>query len=223
MKHGSRTTSSVYSHMSPRRERGVGLITPVRVGMRREKVLPGFRPREKHTSIHSGLTRSPFTYCTTHRQQCIRVVSICETHHLNTLEICPRLSPTARPSSMDAPPSHSRECQFCSAWFSRVDAARRHAKRCQKRDGRILLDRKRGRPARSCDQCSRVKVHCKADEEGSCRRCIPRGLRCTLDQQRPDPFIHGPSPVTSREELGRRDGRMELSSLLNLTDDTKTI
>jgi hypothetical protein len=219
MKHGSRTTSSVYSHMSPRRERGVGLITPVRVGMRREKVLPGFRPREKHTSIHSGLTRSPFTYCTTHRQQCIRVVSICETHHLNTLEICPRLSPTARPSSMDAPPSHSRECQFCSAWFSRVDAARRHAKRCQKRDGRILLDRKRGRPARSCDQCSRVKVHCKADEEGSCRRCIPRGLRCTLDQQRPDPFIHGPSPVTSREELGRRDGRMELSSLLNLTDD----
>jgi hypothetical protein len=120
---------------------------------------------------------------------------------------------------METPPSQSRECQFCSAWFSRVDAARRHAKRCENRGGRILLDRKRGRPARSCDQCSRVKVHCKADEEGPCRRCIPRGLRCSLDQHYAD-LVNGHAPPADLpNDDDRRDGRMALSSLLNLTDD----
>jgi hypothetical protein len=120
---------------------------------------------------------------------------------------------------MDAPPADSRECQFCSAWFSRVDAARRHAKRCQKRKGRILLDRKRGRPARSCDQCSRVKVHCKANDEGPCERCIPRGLRCTLDRRNTDLVTDRAPAVESPDQSGQRDDRMALSSLLNLTDD----
>lgn len=121
---------------------------------------------------------------------------------------------------MDAPVAQSRECQFCSAWFSRVDAARRHAKRCQKREGRILLDRKRGRPARSCDQCSRVKVHCNATAERPCERCIPRKLRCTLDRHHhTDPVTLHSSPASSPKDAGRRDGRIPLSSLLNLTDD----
>jgi hypothetical protein len=122
---------------------------------------------------------------------------------------------------MEAPSADSRECQFCSACFSRVDAARRHAKRCQKREGRILIDRKRGRPARSCDQCSRVKVHCKANDGGPCERCIPRGLSCTLDRQQTGLIARDPSPAVSPNEGGgdQRDDRMALSSLLNLTDD----
>jgi hypothetical protein len=142
-----------------------------------------------------------------------------EIHNLDTSGVCHRHPLLARTSPMDVPPAQSRECQFCSAWFSRVDAARRHAKRCQKREGRILLDRKRGRPARSCDQCSRVKVHCKAKEEGPCERCIPRGLRCTLDLDRTDLVTHHPLRAKSLEEGGHCDGRMALSSLLNLTDD----
>jgi hypothetical protein len=120
---------------------------------------------------------------------------------------------------MDVTPSQSRECQFCSARFSRVDAARRHAKRCQKRDGRVLLDRKRGRPARSCDQCSRVKVHCEADEKGPCQRCIPRGLRCTLDRRYTSLANDHAPPAGLSKDDDRRDGRMALSSLLNLTDE----
>lgn len=115
--------------------------------------------------------------------------------------------------------AESRECQFCSAWFSRVDAARRHAKRCQKRGGRILLDRKRGRPTRSCDQCSRVKVHCKASDEGPCERCTPRGLSCTLDRQNTGLVADRASAVASPDQAVQRDDRMALSSLLNLTDD----
>lgn len=120
---------------------------------------------------------------------------------------------------MDALPTESRECQFCSARFSRVDAARRHAKRCQKREGRVLLERKRGRPARSCDQCSRVKVHCKASDEGPCERCIPRGLSCTLDLRYTDLVIeHAPSTMVL-DRSDQLDDRMAVSSLLNLTDD----
>ena len=45
-----------------------------RCGVRDVKVLPGFRPRETHTSTHSGPSHSSFT--STCRQQCIWIVSI---------------------------------------------------------------------------------------------------------------------------------------------------
>jgi hypothetical protein len=114
---------------------------------------------------------------------------------------------------------NSRECQFCSAWFSRVDAARRHAKRCPKREGRILFDRKRGRQARSCDQCSRVKVHCNPRIEGPCERCIPRGLSCTFNRHNNSPTFLDSSPEESFGTDRQHGGRIPLSFLLNLTDD----
>jgi hypothetical protein len=119
---------------------------------------------------------------------------------------------------MTTPAANSRECQFCSAWFSRVDAARRHAKRCPKREGRILFDRKRGRQARSCDQCSRVKVHCNPRNEGPCERCIPRGLSCTFSRHNTGLTILDPLPEKPHE-TSKREGRIPLSFLLNLTDD----
>jgi hypothetical protein len=120
---------------------------------------------------------------------------------------------------MTTPAANSLECQFCSALFSRVDAARRHAKRCPRRDGRILLDRKRGRQARSCDQCSRVKVHCNPRNEGPCERCIPRRLSCTFTRHNTGLATLDPSPNEPCETGRRHDGRIPLSFLLNLTDD----
>jgi hypothetical protein len=120
---------------------------------------------------------------------------------------------------MNTPAVNSRECQFCSAWFSRVDAARRHAKRCPQRKGRILLGRKRGRQARSCDQCSRVKVHCNPGDEGPCERCIPRGLNCTFDRHDTSPAVLDLPPEESFETGRRHGGRIPLSFLLNFTDD----
>jgi hypothetical protein len=117
--------------------------------------------------------------------------------------------------------ANSRECQFCSAWFSRVDAARRHAKRCPQRKGRILLGRKRGRQARSCDQCSRVKVHCNPGDEGPCERCIPRGLSCTFNRHNTSPIVLRPSPKESIEAGRQHSGRVPLSFLLNFTDDNQ--
>jgi hypothetical protein len=120
---------------------------------------------------------------------------------------------------MNAPATNSRECQFCLAWFSRVDATRRHAKRCPQRKGRILLGRKRGRLARSCDQCSRVKVHCNPGDEGPCERCIPRGLSCTFNRHDTSPTVLDPSPEESFETGRQHVGRIPLSFLLNFTDD----
>jgi hypothetical protein len=120
---------------------------------------------------------------------------------------------------MNAPATNSRECQFCLAWFSRVDAARRHAKRCPQRNGRILLGRKRGRQARSCDECSRVKVHCNPGNEGPCERCIPRGLSCTFNRHDTSPTVLDPSPEESFETGRQHGGRIPLSFLLNFTDD----
>jgi hypothetical protein len=120
---------------------------------------------------------------------------------------------------MDAPATDSRECPFCSAWFSRVDAAKRHAKRCAQRKGRDLLDRKRGRRVRSCDQCSRVKVHCKPRGEGPCERCIPRKLECSLGGLGSDIATPVLQSAVLPDVNDRCGDRIPLSFLLNATDD----
>lgn len=120
---------------------------------------------------------------------------------------------------MEAPTTDSRECPFCSAWFSRVDAAKRHAKRCPQRKGRELIDRKRGRRLRSCTQCSRVKVHCKPRREGPCERCIPRKLPCSFGQHSTDPATPIPAPAVLLDDNDRCGDRIPLSFLLNATDD----
>jgi hypothetical protein len=194
---------------------GVGLTTLACVG---SGVGRFFRDSIVGKNTHRPTLNPPTHLSLTSSLPSISLAPSFEVNTRDALEIFQRPLPIARPSPMDAPPADSRECQFCSAWFSRVDAARRHAKRCQKREGRILLDRKRGRPARSCDQCSRVKVHCKANDEGPCERCIPRGLSCTLDLHCTDLIGRDPSPAVEGQG-GQRDDRMALSSLLNLTDD----
>ena len=120
---------------------------------------------------------------------------------------------------MDAPATDSRECSFCSAWFSRVDAAKRHAKRCPERKGRDLLDRKRGRRVRSCDQCSRVKVHCKPRGEGPCERCIPRKLECSFGGRSTDIATSISPSAVAPHGSDRCGDRIPLSFLLNATDD----
>lgn len=113
----------------------------------------------------------------------------------------------------------SRVCPFCSIWLSRVDAARRHAKRCPKRNGRALVDRKRGRRTKSCDQCSRVKVHCKPHKDGPCERCIPRNLKCSFAQHNADLADEDLPDPSLQEASDQRAGRIPLSFLLNATDD----
>ena len=120
---------------------------------------------------------------------------------------------------MDAPTNDSRECPFCSAWFSRVDAAKRHAKRCPQRKGRDLIDRKRGRRVKSCDQCSRVKVHCKPRGEGPCERCIPRKLECSFGGHSTDHATHDEPLAATSDVSGRCGDRIPLSFLLNATDE----
>ncbi|KEY72111.1 hypothetical protein S7711_00125 [Stachybotrys chartarum IBT 7711] len=117
------------------------------------------------------------------------------------------------------PKSSSRQCPFCSAVFSRVDGARRHAKSCSQRDGRTLRTKKRGRKTRSCDQCSRVKVHCTALGQGRCERCASRNINCTLSRCCTDPSHRQSSPEEPRNQHGRGHGRLPLSFLLNVTDD----
>ena len=113
----------------------------------------------------------------------------------------------------------SRKCPFCSLWLSRVDAARRHAKRCPERGGRALLYRKRGRRTKSCDQCSRVKVHCKPHKEGPCERCIPRNLKCSFDRH-DTKDVEPSTPDAISLDIGHQPhGRIPLSFLLNATDD----
>lgn len=113
----------------------------------------------------------------------------------------------------------SRVCPFCSTCFSRVDGARRHAKRCIKRDGRALPKRKRGRRRRACEECSRVKVHCTARIEGPCERCFSRKFSCSS--------VRSQAGVTtlshSRNRLSRDCdiyyGQTALSFLLEFTDE----
>ncbi|KAM0715724.1 hypothetical protein Q7P37_009224 [Cladosporium fusiforme] len=118
----------------------------------------------------------------------------------------------AESTGMDIIPSaESRICPFCSACFSRVDSAKRHAKRCIQRGSRELPDRKRGRRPKACDECSRVKVHCTVRREGSCERCVARKLECSLAR-------NGASTATRRKHSEARD-RVALAFLLSVTDD----
>ncbi|KAI1176690.1 hypothetical protein F4777DRAFT_577799 [Nemania sp. FL0916] len=106
----------------------------------------------------------------------------------------------------------SRKCPFCGAFFSRVDSARRHAMRCSERAGRTLIDGKRGRKTKSCDQCSCIKVHCGAGRQGACERCASRGLECSFSRYCVD--------LTHRQHVQHEAsrGRVPLSFLLDSTD-----
>ncbi|KAK7965855.1 uncharacterized protein PG986_000132 [Apiospora aurea] len=114
----------------------------------------------------------------------------------------------------------SRECPFCSAVFSRVDSAKRHAKCCPRRGSRALRTGKRGRRAKSCDQCSRVKVHCNAGHP--CERCASRELDCAYSRYctnttHRQPTAHqGPPGSPTRSS---NHSRVPLSFLLNYTDE----
>lgn len=112
-------------------------------------------------------------------------------------------------------PPDSRTCPFCSSNFSRVDAAKRHARRCPLRNGRAVLERRRGRRPKACDECSRIKVHCSPRVEGVCERCFARELHCTT----PHP---GRVEIRQVDDLpGHVDfgGPGALSYLLKFTDD----
>ncbi|KAK8017361.1 hypothetical protein PG993_013687 [Apiospora rasikravindrae] len=111
-------------------------------------------------------------------------------------------------------PNSNRECPFCSAVFSRVDGARRHAKCCPRRGTRALRTGKRGRKSKSCDQCSRVKVHCNAGHP--CERCISRQLDCVYSRYCTDTSHRQP---TAHQEPPDSSTRVPLSFLLNYTDD----
>lgn len=118
------------------------------------------------------------------------------------------------------PSRSSRECPFCSAVFSRVDGARRHAKSCPQRGSRALRTGKRGRKTKSCDQCSRIKVHCNATHP--CERCSSRKLDCTFSRYCTD-ATHRQPTVAHREppDSPNRGGhnRVALSFLLSYTDE----
>lgn len=114
----------------------------------------------------------------------------------------------------------SRECPFCSAVFSRVDGAKRHAKCCPKRGNRALRTGKRGRKTKSCDQCSRIKVHCNAGHP--CERCSSRELDCTFSRYCCTDATHRQTtaPQESPDSPSRSShSRVPLSFLLNYTDE----
>ena len=118
--------------------------------------------------------------------------------------------------------SSSRECPFCSAVFSRVDSARRHAKCCPQRGGRRLHTEKRGRKIKSCDQCSRVKVHCDARNQTPCERCVSRKLDCTFSRCCTDATHRQSVHVDEEQPPNSQDcsqSCVPLSFLLNYTDD----
>ena len=119
--------------------------------------------------------------------------------------------------------SSGRECPFCSAVFSRVDGARRHAKYCPQRGGRTLRAGKRGRKTKSCDQCSRIKVHCNAGNQNPCGRCVSRKLDCTFARFCTDPTHRQSIHEKSFNSQDSTSGRVPLSFLLNVTDDTQDL
>ena len=113
----------------------------------------------------------------------------------------------------------SRDCPFCSAVFSRVDGARRHAKGCPQRGSRALRSGKRGRKTKSCDQCSRLKVHCNA--QNPCDRCVSRKLDCTFSRYCTDITHRQSSTAHDKTKSQDRNGQscVPLSFLLNYTDE----
>lgn len=127
--------------------------------------------------------------------------------------------PIANSANLHGPSSNSRQCPFCLAVFSRVDGARRHGKVCPQRGDRALHAGKRGRKINSCDECWRIKVHCNAQLQSPCGRCISRKLRCTFSRCCTNPTHRR---TTNKESHGLRacsHTRIPLSFLLNVTDD----
>lgn len=125
--------------------------------------------------------------------------------------------PVASPVQLDAPTQSSRECPFCSAVFSRVDGAKRHAKSCPQRAGRELPSGRRGRRAKSCTQCSRIRVYCSAPDQGPCERCLSRKLDCTFTRRCCTDVTHRQS---SHSGIPNHDthGKIPLEFILNFTD-----
>lgn len=126
------------------------------------------------------------------------------------------------PSHNALSPFDSRSCPFCSARFSRTDAAKRHAGRCSHREGRPLPVRKRGRRAKACDQCWRVKLFCDGltHDGGPCKRCKTKESICTLDRCEiaHDSADGHCSRDLVHEALGGNDDAV-ISFLLSITDD----
>lgn len=116
------------------------------------------------------------------------------------------------------PPANSRACPFCATIFSRVDGARRHAKRCPSRNGHEIPNRKRGRRAKSCTSCSRLKVHCYVRQGVSCDRCTSRKLHCSFDA-RSTAFLRDGEDLQATEPTGIGNGHMFVAFLLNSTDE----
>ncbi|KAF2165608.1 hypothetical protein M409DRAFT_55505 [Zasmidium cellare ATCC 36951] len=116
-------------------------------------------------------------------------------------------------------PSNSRQCPFCASTFSRVDATRRHALRCPKRQGRALQLKTRGRRAQACDECSRLKVHCDRLLDKACQRCASRKLKCTFDQARASTTRSQPLQEETYRPRNLESRRVSLSFLLSSTDD----
>lgn len=115
---------------------------------------------------------------------------------------------------------NSRQCPFCNAIFSRVDATRRHALRCPQRGGRELHTKQRGRRAKACELCSRVKVHCGRRNDGPCERCFFRGLNCSFIQSFAGDFpLESPDDGLTDDSQSNDQTRIPMSFLLNSTDD----
>lgn len=131
--------------------------------------------------------------------------------------------PLAEALRHPGPSSSGRVCPFCSAAFSRVDGARRHAKYCPQRQGRTLHAGKRGRKTKSCDRCSRIKVHCNAGGQTPCARCSSRKLDCTFSRCCTDPTHRKSLREKPLDPQDDTNGCAPLSFLLNVTDDKQDL
>ncbi|TLD21078.1 hypothetical protein PspLS_09275 [Pyricularia sp. CBS 133598] len=133
------------------------------------------------------------------------------------MDIC-----TACQLPVDDPAHHfpctsGRKCPFCSAVFSRPDGARRHAKTCPQRGSRTLHQGKRGRKTRSCDHCSRLKVHCNA--RSPCERCVSRKLDCTYSRTATNRHPAAPYEESPAARGSSSRASIPKSFLLNFTDE----
>ncbi|KAL5933550.1 hypothetical protein ACKVV7_005486 [Pyricularia oryzae] len=143
-----------------------------------------------------------------------------EIPHCQDMDLCTACEMPVDDAAHQHPCTSSRKCPFCSAVFSRPDGARRHAKTCPQRGSRTLHEGKRGRKTRSCDQCSRLKVHCSA--RSPCERCVSRKLDCTYSRCCPTTTNRQPAaphdePHVTRGSSSRAS--IPKSFLLNFTDE----
>ncbi|KAI6360762.1 hypothetical protein MCOR25_006648 [Pyricularia grisea] len=136
------------------------------------------------------------------------------------MDLCTACQLPVDDAAHHCPCTSSRKCPFCSAVFSRPDGARRHAKTCPQRGSRTLREGKRGRKTRSCDQCSRLKVHCNA--QNPCERCISRNLACTYSRCCPTTTNRQPAAPHDESHVTQASSSrtsVPKSFLLNFTDE----